>query len=274
MNNLTDWVGKQEIRKELISQQPLDGFAALMDEDAPAPAIVPPGGHWMYFLPVDRQSRLASDGHAFKGDFLPPIELPRRMWAGGRLQFAAPIKTGDHTVKTSTIKSVAPKEGRTGKLVFVTVEHRVENEKGLCLTEEHDLVFREAANPNAPAKGLEPAPMDGAWDEEITPDPVLLFRYSALTFNGHRIHYDREYCLEEEGYPGLIIHGPLMGTLLMRLAEKRMGKPLKRFDFRNYNPIFDTASFTITGKPDGDDACTVWVRGPNGELGVKATAEF
>ncbi|WP_339713197.1 MaoC family dehydratase N-terminal domain-containing protein [uncultured Sneathiella sp.] len=276
MKNLQEWVGNQISGNEIIHQQSLNGFAALMDEPGPASDIVPSGGHWMYFLPTDRQSRIDKDGHGMKGEFLPPVELPRRMWAGGRLAFHAPLRAGDLAEKTSTIKSVTSKTGRTGELIFVTVEHQIRNEAGLCLTEEHDIVYREAAGgSNKIQKEPQAAPTDGEWDASITPDPVLLFRYSALTFNGHRIHYDRDYCLNEEGYPGLVVHGPLLGTFLMQLAIKKMdGRPLKKFSFRNFNPIFDIAPFTLSGKKESEDKCQVWVRGPNGELAVKATAEF
>ncbi|WP_293948458.1 HTD2 family dehydratase [Sneathiella sp.] len=276
MTKVEDWIGKQESRSEIIHQQSLNGFAALMDEAGDASDVVPPGGHWMYFLPTDRQSRIGPDGHGLKGDFLPPVELPRRMWAGGRLTFHAPLKAGETATKISTIKNVTAKDGRTGALVFVTVEHLVKNDAGLCITEEHDIVYREAAAPDGgPKKEPQAAPTDGEWDVTVTPDPVLLFRYSALTFNGHRIHYDRDYCLKEEGYPGLVVHGPLLGTFLMRLAVTKMGgRPLKQFHFRNFNPIFDIASFTLTGKPESDDSCSVWVRGPAGELAVQATASF
>ena len=276
MKKLENWVGNQISHEEIIHQQSLNGFAALMDEGDPASDIVPPGGHWMYFLPTDRQSRIGPDGHPIKGDFLPPVELPRRMWAGGRLEFHAPLRAGDKAKKISTIKSVLEKQGRTGALVFVTVEHQVMNQAGLCLTEEHDIVFREAAGvASSGKKDMQGAPDDGVWEETVKPDSVMLFRYSALTFNGHRIHYDREYCLEKEGYPGLVVHGPLLGTLLMRLAVNKMdGRPLRKFSFRNFNPIFDIASFTLDGKPENNDACSVWVQGPTGELAVKATAEF
>ena len=276
MTKIEDWIGKQETRSERIHQQSLNGFAALMDEPGPASDVVPPGGHWMYFLPTDRQSRIAADGHGMKGDFLPPVALPRRMWAGGRLTFHAPLRAGEMATKISTIKNVTEKTGRTGSLVFVTVEHLLKNEAGLCITEEHDIVYREAASADGGAKKEpQPAPADAAWETTVTPDPVLLFRYSALTFNGHRIHYDRDYCLKEEGYPGLVVHGPLQGTLLMRLAVEKMGgRDLKEFHFRNFSPIFDTASFTLAGRPEGADGCTVWVRGPNGELAVEATARF
>ncbi|PHQ71997.1 MAG: acyl-CoA dehydrogenase [Sneathiella sp.] len=276
MKKMTDWIGNHIECTEIIHPQSLDGFAALMDEDVPAPSVVPPGGHWMYFLPTDKQSRLANDGHTFKGDFLPPVDLPRRMWAGGRLTFHQPLAAGETAKKTSTIKSVTPKSGRTGNLVFITVEHEVSTANGICITEEHDIVFRDAPKAEGSAqKTPQQAPTNGTWDITVTPDPVMLFRYSALTFNGHRIHYDRDYCQQEEGYPGLIVHGPLLGTLLMRLAVKNMGnRPLKKFDFRNFNPVFDIAPFTLTGKAEDDGKCSVWAIGPDGELAVSATAEF
>jgi 3-methylfumaryl-CoA hydratase len=276
MKKLENWIGNQISQQEIIHQHALNGFAAIMDEEGPASDIVPPGGHWMYFLPTDKQSRIGPDGHGIRGDFLPPVELPRRMWAGGRLEFHAPLRAGDTAEKTSTIKSVVQKQGRTGTLVFVTVEHQVKSAAGLCLTEEHDIVYREAAGQTSGGKkDPQLAPTDGIWEEIVVPDPVLLFRYSALTFNGHRIHYDLDYCLKEEGYPGLVVHGPLLGTLLMRLAVNKMdGRPLRKFSFRNFNPIFDTAPFTLSGKPENSDECSVWVRGPAGELAVKATAEF
>lgn len=272
---LIDWIGNSESRTEIIHQQSLDGFAALMDQDVPAAPFVPAGGHWMYFLPTDKQSNLAQDGHSYKGGFLPPVELPRRMWAGGRLTFLRPIKSGDKVEKISTVQSIAEKEGRTGKLVFVTVEHQLKNEDGLYIREEHDIVYREATSGPSKASPAAQAPTDADWKEEVTPDPVMLFRYSALTYNGHRIHYDRDYVTEVEGYPGLVVHGPLIGTLLMKLAIDNMdGKSLKQFDFRNSSPIFDTASFSLMGKKTGEDSCEVWAAGPNGELAVKATARF
>lgn len=276
MKKIEDWVGNKQTRTEIIHQQSLNGFAALMDEDVPTSAIVPPGGHWMYFLPTDKQSRLAEDGHAFKGDFLPPVDLPRRMWAGGRLTFHNQLKAGDTAEKTSTIKSVTPKKGRTGNLVFVTVEHEISNADGICITEEHDIVFRDAPSEDAASpKQPQPAPVDGQWETGIIPDSVMLFRYSALTYNGHRIHYDREYCQNVEGYPGLIVHGPLLGTLLMRLAVRKMEeRELASFSFRNFNPIFDTAPFTLNGREENDRQCAVWAAGPGGELAVSATAEF
>jgi 3-methylfumaryl-CoA hydratase len=272
---LTDWIGNQDKRSETIHQQSLDGFAALMDLQVPAPPIVPAGGHWMYFLPRDLQSNLAQDGHTYKGGFLPPVDLPRRMWAGGRITFDRPLKSGMTVEKTSTVKAVAEKNGRTGKLVFVTVEHEVANEEGRFIQEETDIVFRDAPAEDAPTKEPAMAPTDTSWEVQITPDPVMLFRYSALTFNGHRIHYDRDYVTGVEGYPGLLVHGPLIGTLMMKLViEKMGGKSLKTFDFKNMNPVFDVAPFKICGKVLDNDQCQVWAAGPDGELAVMATAQF
>ncbi|MBO6827639.1 MAG: MaoC family dehydratase N-terminal domain-containing protein [Sneathiella sp.] len=273
--NLQDWVGNSEERREIIHQQSLDGFAALMDQDVPAPTFVPPGVHWMYFLPTTKQSDLAIDGHSYKGGFLPPVDLPRRMWAGGRIRFFRPLQSGDCVDKTSTVTSVTEKEGRTGKLVFVTVDHKISDADGVYIEEETDIVFRDAPAEGAPVKAPELAPNDAEFEQIITPDPVMLFRYSALTYNGHRIHYDRDYVTGEEGYPGLLVHGPLIGTLLMKLASENMpGKSLKSFDFRNQNPIFDTAPFTLCGKKLDENTCEVWAKGPNGELAVRATAKF
>ncbi|MBE7636459.1 acyl-CoA dehydrogenase [Sneathiella sp. P13V-1] len=273
--NLQDWVGNSETRVEIIHQQSLDGFAALMDEDVPASTFVPPGGHWMYFTPQTKQSDLAIDGHSYKGGFLPPVDLPRRMWAGGRIHFFRPLESGDKVTKTSTVRSVTEKEGRTGKLIFVTVEHGLSDPDGSYIKEETDIVYRDAPDPKAPKKAPEMAPTDTDWEEVITPDPVMLFRYSALTYNGHRIHYDRDYVTQEEGYPGLLVHGPLIGTLLMRLATEKMpGKSLKQFDFRNSNPVFDINSFTLCGRKVDENTCEVWAKGPDGELAVFATAKF
>lgn len=274
-DNLKDWIGNSETRSEVIRQHPLDGFAALMDDGKETSTFVPAGGHWMYFLTTDPQSNLAEDGHSHKGSFLPPVSLPRRMWAGGRLTFLRPIKAGDKIEKISTVQNVSEKAGRSGKLVFVTVEHELKKDGNRCILEEHDIVYREAAVAGAGSPEPKSAPVDFDWEKTIVPDPVMLFRYSALTFNGHRIHYDREYVINAEGYPGLIVHGPLIGTFLMQLAIENMGgKSLKSFEFRNSSPIFDTAPFRVCGKQLDNDQCQVWAVGPHGELAVMATAQF
>jgi 3-methylfumaryl-CoA hydratase len=167
-----------------------------------------------------RHSEIGPDGHPKRGGFLPPVPLPRRMWAGSRLTFVQPVRVGDALTRESRILDVSGKEGRTGHLVFVTVRHDYSLASGLAITEEHDIVYRDNPQPGQPAPKPTPAPTDSQFSREIVPDPVLLFRYSALTFNGHRIHYDRSYVTEVEGYPGLIVHGPLIATLLLDLLRR------------------------------------------------------
>jgi len=212
--HLQTWQGKSETLSDTLTATPVAALSATLDRDDPAPAAgtaVPPLWHWLYFLPHARQSEIGPDGHPKRGGFLPPVPLPRRMWAGGRLRWDAanPLCVGQTVQRQSTIQSVKHKAGRSGELLFVLVEHRFSNENGLALTEEHDIVYRSAAQPGEAAPAPQTPPMDGqaAWSRTITADAVVLFRYSALTFNGHRIHYDRQYVTEVEGYPGLIVHG-------------------------------------------------------------------
>ena len=251
----------------------------LADDITAAPAAgtrLPELWHWLYFLPHHRQSEIGEDGHARRGGFLPPVPLPRRMWAGGRLHWEAgnPLRVGDKVERTSTIASVTHKAGRTGELVFVLVRHEVRNERGLALTEEHDIVYRAAAAPGEKAPPPTPAPKDAAFSRDIAPDDVLLFRYSALTFNGHRIHYDRRYVTQVEGYPGLIVHGPLIATLLVDLLRRNVpGAQLARFEFRAVRPTFDIAPFRVHGKPGADGKTfSLWGEDADGWLTMQATA--
>jgi 3-methylfumaryl-CoA hydratase len=271
--DFTDWVGRSETQHDTITPAPLRALAAALDRDE-TPDELPPLWHWLYFLPTHRQSELGEDGHAKRGGFLPPVPLPRRMWAGGRLQWHAPLKVGDALTRTSTIASVTHKSGRSGELVFVLVRHEVANGAGLALTEEHDIVYREAPRAGDPVPEPTLAPRDAAWQRRIAPDPVLLFRYSALTFNGHRIHYDHPYVTQVEGYPGLVVHGPLIATLLVDLVRRELPDArLKSFSFRAVRPIFDTAPFTLCGRPDGKTV-ELWAQDANGFLCIQATAEL
>ena len=208
--HLQTWQGRSETLEDLITPAPLRALSATLDRDDPLPIAgtpLPALWHWLFFLPHHRQSEIGPDGHAKRGGFLPPVPLPRRMWAGGRLQWNAPLKVGDTVKRVSTIESVTHKSGRTGDLLFVLVKHEVHNAQGLCLTEEHDIVYRPAAQAGDPVPAPTPAssvagqgaPTDELWQRDVTPDDVLLFRYSALTFNGHRIHYDRKYVTDVEG---------------------------------------------------------------------------
>jgi 3-methylfumaryl-CoA hydratase len=275
-DELARWVGRSETRRDTITVAPLVALSALLDRDDPVPRAgdaAPPLAHWLYFLPAYRQSDAGPDGHALKGGFLPPVPLPRRMWAGSRLEFRRPLVVGSEATRTSTIKDVTVKQGRSGTLVFVTVRHEVADAVGLVLSDEHDIVYR---GENALAAQPVPAPGGEAWRRQIRPDPVLLFRYSAVTFNSHRIHYDQPYATRVEGYPGLVVHGPLIATLLVDLLRRhRPEATLRRYSFRAMRPLFDTAPFTTCGLPDpADRAARLWTRDAEGAITMDANAEW
>jgi 3-methylfumaryl-CoA hydratase len=197
------------------------------------------------------------------------------MWAGGRLAFLQPLRVGELLARTSRIVSVDAKHGRSGPLAFVTVRHEITGARGLALTEEHDIVYREAPQSGAPASPPQPAPADAHFARTIVPDDVLLFRYSALTFNGHRIHYDRRWCERAEGYPGLVVHGPLIATLLLDLLRRQQPEArVTHFEFKALKPVFDTAAFQVQGCPQGDGSARLWAVTPGGELAMQATARW
>ena len=279
--HLQTWQGKSETLNDTLTATPIAALSATLDRDDPQPAAgtaVPPLWHWLYFLPHARASEIGPDGHPRRGSFLPPVPLPRRMWAGGRLRWEAanPLQVGQQVQRQSTIQSVKHKAGRSGELLFVLVEHRFSNENGLALTEEHDIVYRSAARSGEVAPTPQKPPLDGqaAWSRTIVPDDVLLFRYSALTFNGHRIHYDRKYVTEVEGYPGLIVHGPLIATLLLDLLRRSLpGARVASFDFRAVRPTFDLHPFSVHGKPSSDGkTIELWAQDHEGSLTMQGTA--
>ncbi len=254
------WVGKVEEAVDALEPARSNALRAALGDPAPLAAgdDLPLLHHWLYFWNVQPPQGLGTDGHPAKGGFLPPVPLPRRMWAGGRLKFLAPLKLGERVTKTSTILKVETKVGRSGTLVFVTVRHELTGAAGLAISEEQDLVYRDAAAagsiPAPAASGPEPT---AAWRGDLLPDPVLLFRYSALTMNGHRIHYDRPYAMGEEAYPGLVVHGPLQATLLIALANRHLGKPIAGFDFRGQSPAFDGTLLNVCGEAT-DTGASVW----------------
>ncbi|HEY4066905.1 MAG TPA: MaoC family dehydratase N-terminal domain-containing protein [Burkholderiaceae bacterium] len=277
LEHLRDWVGRSEQRDDLVTAAPLAGFNATLDRaEAPAPVAgtpLPPLAHWLYFLPQAPAREIGVDGHPKRGGFLPPVPLPRRMWAGGRLSFAHPVAVGEAVSRRSTIVRVDAKHGRSGALVFVTVKHEVSNARGVAITEEHDIVYRDNPEPNAVPPTPAMAPTDAQFSRAVEPDPVLLFRYSALTFNGHRIHYDRPYVTEVEGYPGLIVHGPLIATLLVDLLRReRPNAVLKQFEFKAASPLFDIHPFSVCGKREADGGFALWARNPLGQLAMSARA--
>jgi 3-methylfumaryl-CoA hydratase len=271
MENLRQWIGKTESVSDVVTPVPIAALAATLDIDASFDRL-PPLWHWLYFLPVHRWSDLGPDGHPKRGGFLPPVPLPRRMWAGGRVEFQHPLRVGESITRTSTIANVQFKEGRSGSLVFVLVRHEIRRSQGVALTEEHDIVYRDRSAGGSGASA--PASDDAVWERMIRPDDVLLFRYSALTFNGHRIHYDRRYATEVEGYPGLVVHGPLIATLLVELLRSNLPQAkVMRFEFRAVSPLFDTEPFSVCGKPESDGrTIRLWAENSGGGLAMTATA--
>ena len=244
------------------------------DDAAPVSgSALPPLAHWLYFLPQALQRDIGADGHPNRGGFLPPMPLPRRMWAGGRLWFDSALRIGDTATRSSTIARVDAKQGRSGALVFVTVAHTISTARGVAVREEHDIVYRDAPQPGAAVATPALARSDEDFARTITPDPVLLFRYSALTFNGHRIHYDRDYVTGVEGYPGLIVHGPLIATLLVDLLRREMPDAvITQFDFKAASPLFDIHPFTVCGKREADGHVSLWARNHLGQLAMTAEA--
>jgi len=275
--DVESWVGRTEETEDLIAPFQAVGLAATLDRAAP-PAVgdaLPPAWHWAYFAERARQSELGPDGHEARGEFLPPIELPRRMWAGDRLLFHGPLVIGQPATRRSEILSVSRKEGRrSGPLAFVTVHHRFFGPHGLAVEEWHDIVYRAPAAPDAPAPEPQPAPMAAVWRRRVVPDEVMLFRYSAVTFNGPRIHYDRPYVTGIEGYEGLIVHGPLTATLLLDLAAREAPEArVAEVRFRAVSPLFANRAVTLEGAPT-DGGCTVWALNDKGALAMRADVTF
>jgi 3-methylfumaryl-CoA hydratase len=277
--DLKEWIGKSETVSDVVTATPYAALSATLDraiERPPAGTPLPALWHWLYFLPLCRQSDVGPDGHPKRGGFLPPVPLPRRMWAGSQFEFRHPLRVGDRVRRVSTIADVTEKSGRSGPLVFVKVRHEVSANEGAApaLVEFHDIVYREAPKAEDVAPPPKAAPVTAQWTRHWVPDDVLLFRYSALTFNGHRIHYDRRYVTQVEGYPGLIVHGPLIATLLLdllrwQLADARVAK----FEFRAVRPMFDIHAFDVCGDrlPDGKTV-HLWARDHEGWLAMDATA--
>jgi 3-methylfumaryl-CoA hydratase len=279
LDDMRSWIGRSQTVEDFLAPWPAKALIATLDERDPEPRMgdpLPPLWHWLYFLEAAPASRIGPDGHGERGDFLPPIELPRRMWAGSRFSFdGEPLRLGDTARRVSTIKSIEPKTGSSGSMVFVTVQHTLSGPKGVTLLEEHDIVYREAAKPGETAREPKPAPADSSTAKTIVPDPVLLFRFSALTFNGHRIHYDQPYVTGVEGYPGLIVHGPLMGLLQIELARRASaGRTPRTFEFRALSPVFAGAPMTIAARREADGSLATWIANAKGGLAQQGRVTF
>lgn len=276
IESLRGWIGKTQSRDDVVSPGPVAALSATLDRNDPRPKAgdpLPLLWHWLYFLPVHRQSELGPDGHVRLGGFLPPVPLSRRMYAGGRVESHRPLRVGDSVSRLSRIEDVTYKEGRSGPLVFVKVRHQISNGDGLALIEDQDIVYRDHSKPgesvSQPTRTLEHA----NWTREVRPDEVLLFRYSALTFNGHRIHYDRHFTTTAQGYPGLVVHGPLLATLLADLVRNNLPKAdVSAFSFRAVAPLFDTEPFRVCGRLDDQRTVKLWAEGPDHVLAVEAVA--
>ena len=272
------YVGREERLDEDITLFPVQGLRALLDEREPEldkGDPLPPFWQYLYFLPRAPQSKIGSDGHPERGGFLPPVTLPRRMFAGGRQRFLQPLIIGKPASRVGTILSVSEKHGQSGSLVFVTVRYRFLQDDQVCVEEEQDIVYRGAGGrvpAPVPADPLPPLP-DDAFSRMVTPDPVLLFRFSALSFNAHRIHIDRTYAMEEEGYPGLVVHGPLTAILLLDLCRRNIDRPVASFSFRGKAPLFDLAPFRLAGVQDGDKVA-LEAHGPDGKTAMTVDVEL
>jgi 3-methylfumaryl-CoA hydratase len=273
--DLRSWIGREEVAEDTITPFPIAALAATLDRDDPKPQpgdALPPLWHWLYFLPVARHSELETDGHLKRGGFLPPVPLPRRMFAGARLEFLKPMRIGEPIVRKSAIADVTMKEGRSGPLIFVSVKHDISGPAGLALVEEHDIVYRAERGLHEAPPPRVAAPTGAVWRRDIHADPVLLFRYSALIFIAHRIHYDYRYVTETEGYPGLLVHGPLIATLLADLLRRHSAAPLKSFRFRAVSPLFDATPFSVCGAPESNSKVSLWAQNAEGQLAMKAEA--
>jgi 3-methylfumaryl-CoA hydratase len=274
LEHLKDWIGKTESKSDVATAWPVAALAATFDRSEPEPVqgdAIPPGWHWLYFLEAKPPSELGPDGHPKRGGFLPPVPLPRRMWAGGRLDFRRPLCVGEALRRDSEILAVEPKHGKSGSLVFVTVRHTVFSGGELAVVEEHDIVYRDAAKAGDPAPQAKAAPASAQWRRELTPDAVMLFRFSALTFNGHRIHYDIDYAKHEEHYPGLIVHGPMQTLLMLDLCRRNDKRPVQKLDYRALHPVFHDASMTVNGNAAGDNI-ELWTANHAGSYAMTGTA--
>ena len=271
------WIGKRESATDTINAWPLAALSATLDRRDPEPGTgdpVPPGWHWLFFLELRPASELGPDGHSRRGDFLPPVPLPRRMWAGGRIEFRRPLKVGDVARRDSEIISVESKHGRSGELVFVAVRHTIIVGGEAAIVEEHDIVYRDARQSGEMPAPLQPAPENAMWRRELSADPVMLFRFSALSFNAHRIHFDIDYC-RDEGYAGIVVHGPLQAVLLLDLCRRHEARPVRHFEYRAVHPLFHFDAFTVNGAPAPDGAqAALWTATPRGGYAMRGTARF
>ena len=272
-----DWVGRREIAHDHIGEAPARALAATLDRSAELVtergSVLPGVFNWLYFLKFAPMSEIGPDGHPKRGGFLPPVELPRRMWAGSRCRFRAPLRVGDEAEKISTLRKIEQKSGKAGTMVFVTVHHEIRVGAETAVEEEQDIVYMGIPETFRLPEPIPLPPCD--WREVVAIDPVMLFRFSAVTFNGHRIHYDRTYAKDVEKYPGLVVHGPLQAVLLFDAACRREpGRSPAGFTFRGVRPLFDFDAVTVNGRQREHGATDVFTATADGAVGMQATIHW
>src|SRR5260221_9654988 len=278
LDHLRQWIGKSTEASDTVTAQLVKALRATLFQDIGEPKAgdaAPWPTHWCLAQPVFPMSMLGPDGHPTRGGFLPPVPLPRRMWAGGELAFLDAVRVGDEVTRTSRIADVTMKTGSTGALCFVAVEHTIATPRGVAIRERQDIVYRDlsAAQPSAPAKPAPPPPVAKHRESHMA-DPVLLFRYSALTFNGHRIHYDRDYVTKVEGYPCLVFHGPLQAALIVELAARLHGGAApKKLGYRGVQPLFESSEFTVNANKAAS-GMELWIANAEGQPTMKGTATW
>jgi 3-methylfumaryl-CoA hydratase len=280
IDHINSWIGKTETSTEKICISKISALAATIENKNYIPSIkdaLPPLWHWIFFVPAAPQSQIGLDGHVKRGGFLPPVPLPRRMWAGGKLEFHRQIMCGSNISRNSRIADITHKNGRQGDLIFVKVIHNISDENGVAISEEQSIVYKgETGRKNSLIHKVALSVNNMDWVHDVYPDPVFLFRYSALTFNGHRIHYDRPYATEIEGYPGLVVHGPLIATMLAGLVRVNLPNCIiTNFEFRSISPLFDGAKFRLLGKLDERRMeVKLWACNEDGFVAMEAMARI
>jgi len=274
LDHLRQWIGRSEEKADIVTAHLVRALRAtlFMEIGEPKPGDAAPfTAHWCLAQPVYPMSQLGPDGHPTRGGFLPPVPLPRRMWAGGELEFIDTLRVGDEMKRSSRISDVTMKTGSTGVLCFVSVQHEVTTPRGTAIRERQDIVYRDMTTAAPPAKSAA-APPSAKHRESHMADEVLLFRYSALTFNGHRIHYDRDYVTKVEGYPGLIFHGPMQAAFLVEFAAKLHGGAApKKITYRGVQPLFEGSEFSVNAN-DAGAGLELWTANSEGSPTMKGNA--
>lgn len=283
---LTAWIGRSETVEDVASRSSAVGLAAVLDRPIASSSSDRTGlfplGYWLHFTPTAPMSELGVDGHPKLGDFMPPLDLPRRMWAGSKVSFHSPITVGQHLQRTTTIESISPKKGTSGRLCFVVLRHEITADRTLAVVEHQTIVYREAVeldpqgpSPQRPPRTDTAPPDDWEWHRALRPDEATLFRYSALTFNTHRIHYDLPYATRAEGYPGLVVHGPLSATYIMdSFLAQHPDATVTRFEFSARSPVFANEQIHVVGKTEPDGLEKLAVIAPGGDTAIAALIEY